>query len=52
MLIEVGFKEDCILKNMFSNYIIFKEHVEIVKIYMVKFSVTISSRLKTVGFYN
>ena len=29
--IKIVFKEDWILKNMYSNYIIFKEHVKIVK---------------------
>ena len=30
---------------------IFKEHVKIVKIYMVKFSVSILNRLKIMGFF-
>ena len=42
--IEIGFKEDWGFKNLFSNYVIFKEHVKTVKIYKVKFNVTTSDR--------
>ena len=31
MFIETGFKEDWVLKNLFSNDIIFKEHVNFIK---------------------
>ena len=37
-------------KNLFSNYIIFKEHVKIDKMHMVKFNVTDSNRLKIMRF--
>ena len=47
--IEIGFKEDWGFKNLFSNYVIFREHVKTVKIYKVKFNVTTSDRLKIMG---
>ena len=39
---------EIILRNLMTY--VFKEHVKIVKIYMVKFNVSILNRLKIMGF--
>ena len=43
IFIEIGFKNVHVLKNLFPVTYIFKGHAKIVKICMVKFSVTISN---------
>ena len=52
MFIEIGFKEVLVLKYLFPIRYVFKEHVEIVKIYMVNFNVKILNSPKKRGFQN
>lgn len=51
-LIKIGFKKTFFKKNMFSRYIIFKEQIKIVKMYMAKFNAAIPNGLKVMGFNN
>ena len=45
------FKVCVVVKSLFSDDVNFKDYVKIVKKYMVGFNVTISNRLKIMGFY-
>ena len=48
--LKVRFKKAEVVKKVFLMMYNFKEHVKIVKIYMVNFNVTIFNRLKLMGF--
>ena len=51
MFTEIEFKKVSFKKICFPNTLIFKEHDQIVKIYMVKFDIRILDKPKTWRFY-